>query len=183
MGRGPKPRRGDVSPRTPREGLTERSTASPGDCHCSRTEARRGKRQSAGSEPGQALYNTASGIPDPGSWFRCLRRVPKAAKRRFHSGQPPNLPFLHTRCFRAAHDHSLRQSLASVRQQRQSPCGVVPHTARPSRWVRGDMSPRRGLGQRPIPLSLAATGGRQWRWRGRWGRPSGCPVCRRSDRW
>ena len=37
MGRCPTPRRGDASPRTPREGPTERRTAPPGDCRCSRT--------------------------------------------------------------------------------------------------------------------------------------------------
>jgi hypothetical protein len=40
----------------------------------------------------------------------------------------------------------------SVREQRQSPGGVVPHTARPSRGVRGNASPRRGSGLAPRGL-------------------------------
>jgi len=39
-GASPEPRRGDASPRTPRCGLAKRSTASQGDCRCSRTDAR-----------------------------------------------------------------------------------------------------------------------------------------------
>ena len=44
----------------------------------------------------------------------------------------------------------------SVREQRQSPGGVVPHTARHARGVRGDASPRRGL--RLAPSSGAGCG-------------------------
>ena len=37
-GASPEPRRGDVSPRTPRECLAERRTTPQGDCRCSRTD-------------------------------------------------------------------------------------------------------------------------------------------------
>ena len=50
-------------------------------------------------------------------------------------------------------DRSNRTSGRMVRQQRQSPCGVVHHTARHSRGVRGDASRWRGLGQRPMRAS------------------------------
>jgi hypothetical protein len=44
---------------------------------------------------------------------------------------------------------------ASVREQRQSPGGAVLRSVGPSRGVRGDESPRRGLGQRPMRASAA----------------------------
>jgi len=47
----------------------------------------------------------------------------------------------------------------SVREQRQSPGGVVPHTARHARGVRGDASPRRGLRLAPSSGAGCECGG------------------------
>jgi len=65
-----------------------------------------------------------------------------------------------------------RDACATFFRPQQSPCGVVPHTARLHRGVRGDASPRRGLGQRPIPSPLASAYGRRRMRRMRMVRPA-----------